>query len=89
MPVPVSKELAVFCGKKDGDLISRNDVTRTICSYIKVKALQDKTDGRCINPDKDLSRLLKYDPKSAKPLTYASIQNHLTSHYPRPVAVVQ
>ena len=76
-PVPISKELSVFCGWKKDDLKSRTDVTRYICDYIKEKDLQNPEDRRKIIPDPKLKKLLGYNPKTDDPLTYPLIQRYM------------
>jgi hypothetical protein len=82
-PVHISKELAKFTGWDQNELRSRVDVTKYICNYIKEKDLQDPTDKRNIRVEDDanLKKLLKYDGKDKKPLTYYRLQTYLKSHF--------
>jgi hypothetical protein len=82
-PVHISKELAKFTGWDHNELRSRVDVTKYICNYIKEKNLQDPTDKRNIRVEDDgnLKKLLKYDGKDKKPLTYYRLQTYLKSHF--------
>lgn len=80
-PLTVSGDLAKFCDRKPTDMMSRNDVTRNICAYIREHKLQDPEDGRNIVPDKKLTSLLNYDPKEHGTLTYPYIQKLLVPHY--------
>ena len=79
-PVQISKDLSSFTGF-DG-LVSRVDVTKYICKYIKDNELQNPEDRRQIVPDKKLSSLLNYDSKTAEqPLTYFRIQSLMKDHF--------
>lgn len=82
-PVQISKELAKFTGWDQNELRSRVDVTKYICNYIKEKNLQDPTDKRNIRVEDDgnLKKLLKFDGKDKKPLTYYRLQTYLKSHF--------
>jgi chromatin remodeling complex protein RSC6 len=82
-PVHISKELAKFTGWDQNELRSRVDVTKYICNYIKEKNLQDPTDKRNIRVEDDgnLKKLLKFDGKDKKPLTYYRLQTYLKSHF--------
>lgn len=83
-PVQISKELAKFTGWDQNQPRSRVDVTKFICNYIKEKNLQDPKDRRQIRveDDADLKKLLKFDGKEKKPLTYYSLQTYLKGHFP-------
>jgi len=83
-PVQISKDLAAFTGWNNSDLHSRVDVTKFICQYVKEKDLQNPEDRRQIRPDQNLRKLLKYDPKAGKPLTYYTLQTYLKTHYQNP-----
>jgi chromatin remodeling complex protein RSC6 len=82
-PVQISKELAKFTGWDHSQLRSRVDVTKFICNYIKERNLQDPKDRRQIRveDDADLKKLLKFDGKDKKPLTYYSLQTYLKNHF--------
>ena len=58
-PTLISKELSEFLGKSDGSEMARTEVTREINAYIRNNNLQDKENGRRINPDTKLKSLLK------------------------------
>ena len=57
-PSLISDELAKFLDKPCGTEMARTDVTREINKYIRANNLQDKSNGRKINPDKQLTQLL-------------------------------
>jgi chromatin remodeling complex protein RSC6 len=85
-PVCISDDMAKFAGWDPTQLRSRNDATKFICDYIKTHDLQNPSDRRQINPDDKLCRLLSYDAKNDKPLTYYSIQQKMQPHFKNPSA---
>ena len=78
-PTPISKELAEFLGKSDGSEMARTEVTREINAYIRTNNLQDKENGRRINPDTKLKTLLKL--KKGEELTYFNLQRYMSPHF--------
>lgn len=86
-PAPISDELATFLGKEKGVEMARTDVTREINQYIRTHNLQDKENGRKINPDTALSTLLKITPESDIVLTYFNLQRYMGPHFPKSVKV--
>ena len=87
-PTPISKELSDFLGKTDGAEMARTEVTREINAYIRNNNLQDKENGRRINPDAKLKSLLKL--KKGEELTYFNLQRYMSPHFAtasKPVAV--
>lgn len=87
-PTPISKELSEFLGKTDGAEMARTEVTREINAYIRNNNLQDKENGRRINPDAKLKSLLKL--KKGEELTYFNLQRYMSPHFAtagKPVAV--
>ena len=78
-PTKISPELAKFLGKPDGTEMARTEVTREINGYIRQHSLQDKSNGRKINPDKELATLLKI--KSGDELTYFNLQRYMSPHF--------
>ena len=80
-PSLISDELAVFLGKDKGSEMARTDVTREINKYIRAHSLQDKDNGRKINPDAPLKALLKIDDEVA--LTYFNLQRYMGPHLPK------
>jgi upstream activation factor subunit UAF30 len=80
-PAPISDELATFLGKPSGTEMARTDVTREINQYIRAHNLQDKDNGRKINPDKQLAQLLKLD--DTIDLTYFNLQKYMGPHFPK------
>ena len=84
-PTPISKELAEFLGKTDGSEMARTEVTREINAYIRTNSLQDKENGRRINPDAKLKSLLKL--KKGDELTYFNLQRYMSPHFAAKSAV--
>merc|ERR1712086_645079 len=80
-PSPISDELANFLGKDKGVEMARTDVTREINNYIKANSLQDKENGRKINPDSALCKLLKITDEIN--LTYFNLQRYMGPHFPK------
>ena len=81
-PVKISKELAKFTGWDPAVEKSRVDVTKYICNYIKDNNLQNPTDRRQIQVEKDpkFKKLLEFDSGSGV-LTYYSLQTYLKKHF--------
>ena len=63
--------------------MARTDVTREINKYIRANNLQDKDNGRKINPDKLLRELLKID--ETVDLTYFNLQRYMGPHFPKQI----
>jgi chromatin remodeling complex protein RSC6 len=78
-PTRISDELASFLGKTAGCEMARTEVTRDINQYIRANSLQDKTNGRKINPDTKLAGLLKI--KKGEELTYFNLQRYMSPHF--------
>lgn len=78
-PTKISDELASFLGKEKGTEMARTDVTREINTYIRANNLQDKGNGRKINPDSKLASLLKL--KKTDELTYFNLQRYMSPHF--------
>lgn len=78
-PTLISKELSEFLGKTDGSEMARTEVTREINAYIRNNNLQDKENGRRINPDSKLKSLLKL--KKGEELTYFNLQRYMSPHF--------
>ena len=78
-PTKISKELADFLGKEHGSEMARTDVTSEITKYVRAHSLQDKKNGRKINPDTKLKALLKVP--SGEELTYFNLQKYMSPHF--------
>lgn len=85
-PTLISNELAGFLGKPEGSEMARTDVTREINKYIRTNNLQDKENGRKINPDKKLTSLLKL--KKGDELTYFNLQRYMSPHFAKSASAV-
>lgn len=72
----ITDELASFLGKDNGIEMSRAEVIRDMHAYIHDNNLQDKVDGRKINPDAKLVSLLKLDNSDA--LNYLNLSRYIT-----------
>ena len=78
-PTKISDELASFLDKPTGSEMARTEVTRDINAYIRTNSLQDKTNGRQINPDSKLANLLKIE--NGEVLTYFNLQKYMSRHF--------
>ena len=78
-PTLISKELAEFLGRPVGTELARTEVTREINTYIRAHSLQDKENGRKINPDSKLKSLLQV--KKGEELTYFNLQQYMSRHF--------
>jgi chromatin remodeling complex protein RSC6 len=79
-PTLISDELA---GKPVGSVLARTEVTREVNAYIRDQNLQDKENGRKINPDTKLKNLLKL--KKGEELTYFNLQKYMSPHFAKSV----
>ena len=78
-PTLISTELASFLGKPTGTEMARTQVTREINAYIRANGLQDKENGRKINADSALTKLLKLGKEDQ--LTYFNLQRYMSPHF--------
>jgi len=78
-PTLISNELASFLGKPVGTELARTAVSREINQYIRANSLQEPTNGRKINPDAKLSKLLKIGKDEE--LTYFNLQRYMKHHF--------
>jgi chromatin remodeling complex protein RSC6 len=78
-PTLISDQLAEFLTKPKGSLIARTEVTREINAYIRSNKLQDPDNGRKINPDAKLKKLLTLKPTDE--LTYFNLQRYMSQHF--------
>jgi hypothetical protein len=85
-PTLISNELAAFLGKPEGSVLARTEVTREVNAYIRSQKLQDKDNGRKINPDAKLLKLLKL--KKGDELTYFNLQKYMAAHFAKSVPSV-
>jgi hypothetical protein len=80
-PIEISEELAQFLGKPVGTEMSRHDVSREINGYIRDNGLIDMHNGRNINPDDKLRKLLRL--REGDELSYFTLQKHMKHHFIR------
>jgi hypothetical protein len=85
-PTLISNELAAFLGKPEGSVLARTEVTREVNAYIRSQQLQDKENGRKINPDAKLLKLLKL--KKGDELTYFNLQKYMAAHFAKSTPAV-
>ena len=85
-PTKITDELALFLGKDKGTEIARTVVSREINAYIRANSLQDKDNGRKINADAKLSKLLKLGKDDE--LTYFNLQKYMKHHFIKAVPAV-
>ena len=78
-PTRISDELAAFLGKSAGVEMARTAVSKEINAYIREKSLQDPANGRKINPDVSLTKLLNL--KTTDELTYFNLQRYMKHHF--------
>ena len=83
-PCLISNELASFLNKPNGVEMARTEVTREINAYIRTHNLQDKSNGRKINADAKLSKLLNLKPQDE--LTYFNLQRYMSPHFQKAAA---
>jgi len=78
-PTPISEQLAKFLGKPAGTEMARTEVTKEINAYIRAHNLQDPSNGRKINPDTSLRKLLQVGKDDT--LTYFNLQRYMSPHF--------
>ena len=75
----ITPKLREFMGIKEGELVSRSEVTKYINKYILDKGLKHPDNGRQIVLDDTLKELL--NPPADEQVTYLNIQKYLSPHY--------
>jgi hypothetical protein len=86
-PSLISDEMAEFIGAPQGSCFSRTDVAKVLNEYINTHSLKDKKNGRNINADKKLSKLLNL--KADDNLSYFNLQKYIKHHFIKdPASVV-
>lgn len=83
-PTLISNEMAAFLGVKPGTEMARTEVTKALHSYIQKNQLKNKANGRIIEADAPLSKLLKL--KKGEELTYFNLQRFMTPHFAKHTA---
>lgn len=82
----VTDKLRDFLSLKDGENVSRSDVTRSINKYIKENDLKHPDNGRVIVMDEKLTTLLS--PPEGEQVTFLNIQKYISPHYVKAVEAV-
>jgi hypothetical protein len=82
-PTLISNELAEFLGKSIGTEMPRTEVSKEINAYIEAYGLQDRHNGRIINPDERLRKLLRLS--EGDQLTYFNLQKYMKHHFTKSV----
>jgi chromatin remodeling complex protein RSC6 len=85
-PTLITDELAAFLGKEKGSLLARTAVSKEINAYIRANKLQDPANGRKINADAKLAKLLKL--AKTDELTYFNLQKFMKHHFIKMVPAV-
>jgi len=75
----VSDKLMNFLDMKEGEYISRSDVTRRVNKYIKDNELKHPENGRVIVLDDKLTDLL--NPPEGVQVTFLNMQKYISPHY--------
>lgn len=83
-PTLISNELASFLGVKAGTEMARTEVTKALHTYIQSHQLKNKENGRIIEADSALSKLLKL--QKGEQLTYFNLQKYMTPHFAKHTA---
>ena len=80
-PTRISDELAQFLKVPAGTLLARTEVSKLINGYIRSNNLHDANNGRVINPDAKLRKLLNVKPTDE--VTYFNLQKYMKPHFAR------
>jgi len=75
----ISDELAIFLGESAGTKMSRYDVSKKMNTYINDNGLKASENGRKINPDEKLRKLLGISIDDE--LTYFNLQKYMKHHF--------
>lgn len=78
-PTLISDQLAMFLGKPAGTRMARTDVSKEINTYIRIHGLQCPYNGRVINPDVKLRKLLRLTTNDE--LTFFNLQKYMKPHF--------
>jgi chromatin remodeling complex protein RSC6 len=80
-PTRISDELAKFLNVPLGTRLARTQVSKLINGYIRANNLQDANNGRVINTDAKLRKLLNAKPTDE--VTYFNLQKFMKPHFTR------
>lgn len=78
-PTLISNELAAFLKVPSGTEMARTEVTKALHAYIQSNNLKNKDNGRIIEANEPLKKLLKL--KKDDELTYFNLQKFMTPHF--------
>ncbi len=78
----VTPEMCEFMGRKEGELISRIEITKYLNKYIKEKDLENPENRQNIVPDENLWKILGEEARNEK-ITHFTIQKYLNKHFIR------
>jgi upstream activation factor subunit UAF30 len=76
----VTPEMCEFMGRKEGELISRIEITKYLNKYIKEKDLENPENRQNIMPDENLWKILGDEARNEK-ITHFTIQKYLNKHF--------
>jgi chromatin remodeling complex protein RSC6 len=76
----VTPEMCEFMGRKEGELISRIEITKYLNKYIKEKELENPENRQNIVPDENLWKILGDEARNEK-ITHFTIQKYLNKHF--------
>jgi len=76
----VTPEMCEFMGRKEGELISRIEITKYLNKYIKEKDLENPENRQNIMPDENLWKILGEEARNEK-ITHFTIQKYLNKHF--------
>jgi chromatin remodeling complex protein RSC6 len=76
----VTPEMCEFMGRKEGELISRIEITKYLNKYIKENSLENPENRQNIVPDEKLWKILGEEARDEK-ITHFTIQKYLNKHF--------
>jgi len=76
----VTPEMCEFMGRKEGELISRIEITKYLNKYIKENTLENPENRQNIVPDDKLWKILGEEARNEK-ITHFTIQKYLNKHF--------
>jgi chromatin remodeling complex protein RSC6 len=76
----VTPDMCEFMGRKEGELISRIEITKYLNKYIKENNLENPENRQNIVPDEKLWKILGEEARNEK-ITHFTIQKYLNKHF--------
>lgn len=76
----VTPVMCEFMGRKEGELISRIEITKYLNKYIKENNLENPENRQNIVPDEKLWKILGEEARNEK-ITHFTIQKYLNKHF--------